>query len=110
MLPTLRPGDEILFNPYAYQLRSPEPGELVVAHHPKKKLQLIKRVAEVLDNGDCWLLGDNSAESTDSREFGAVPRQLLIGHVICQIPSLQSEFFTGLATAIKTWIRNKLEH
>lgn len=87
MLPTFKPGDEVLVDPNAYQQRSPEPGELVVAQHPlDPQLRLIKRVILVRDNGDCLLIGDNSAASTDSRAFGAVPRQLILGQVICRFP------------------------
>lgn len=87
MLPTLQPGDEVLVNPYAYQQQLPNPGELVIAQHPlKPELRLIKRLVTVRANGDCLLMGDNPAESTDSRSFGAVPHQLILGQVVCRFP------------------------
>ena len=82
MLPLLQPGDLVLINHKAYCDRFPEPGDLVVARHPDRpNLLLVKRVAAVLDDGQCILIGDNPAESTDSRSFGAVSLDLILGCV-----------------------------
>lgn len=88
MLPTLRPGDVVLVNFTAYNQVSPRPGEIVLAHHPRKaKEQIIKRVRDVLDDETYILIGDNKEESNDSREFGAVPRQLILGRISCRMPT-----------------------
>ena len=86
MLPLLSPDTEVLVNLHAYrQGRSPSIGELVVAEHPQKKgFWLIKRVAAIRANGDCVLLGDNLADSTDSRNFGAIAPTHLRGRVTCR--------------------------
>lgn len=82
MVPLLEPGDEVLVNPRAYRQRSPRPGDIVVARHPyRTDLRLIKRIAEVLDDGRCVLEGDNLTESTDSRVFGAIPPERIAGRV-----------------------------
>ncbi len=82
MMPLLQPGEEVLIDPLAYVNCSPEPGDIVVSEHPSLKgFRLVKRVVAVLDSGDCILIGDNSSESTDSRSFGAVPRQKIVGQV-----------------------------
>ena len=82
MLPLLQPGDLVLVNQSAYADRLPEPGELVVARHPDRpSWLLVKRVAAVLDDEKCLLIGDNPVESTDSRSFGAVPLDLILGRV-----------------------------
>ncbi|NJN83665.1 MAG: nickel-type superoxide dismutase maturation protease [Caldilineaceae bacterium] len=82
MLPTLRAGDEVFVDPRAYRHRLPQPGEIVVAWHPyQSDLKLIKRVATITADGDCFLASDNPAEGSDSRAFGAVPSQRLIGKV-----------------------------
>jgi nickel-type superoxide dismutase maturation protease len=82
MLPWLQPGEEVLVNFSAYQNSLPEVGDLVVAIHPHRpNFPIIKRVAVVRENGDCLLLGDNPTESTDSRSFGTVSPQNILGKV-----------------------------
>jgi nickel-type superoxide dismutase maturation protease len=86
MLPMLSPETEVLVDLRAYrQGRSPSVGEIVVAEHPHQSgFWLIKRVAAIRDNGDCVLLGDNLADSTDSRSFGAIAPTKLLGLVTCR--------------------------
>lgn len=90
MQPTLEPGDRVLVRRLG---RKPPPslGSVVVTWHPQqKKLRLIKRLKSVEKTG-LWLLGDNPAESTDSRQLGAVPTNLLIGQVVGRLPRGESE-------------------
>ncbi len=84
MLPLLKANDEVLIDPCAYGERSPQVGDLVVAIHPRQPgLKIIKRVVQV--EGDrCFLLGENLAESTDSRSFGWIKQDLLQGKVVCR--------------------------
>ena len=56
----------------------------------RSKLRLIKRLKSVEETG-LWLLGDNPTESTDSRQLGAVPTNLLIGEVVGRLPLGESE-------------------
>ena len=82
MAPLLEPGDEVLVDPRAYRQTPPCSGDLVVARHPyRSDLLLIKRVARVLENGYFALEGDNPAESTDSRDFGSLPPERILGRV-----------------------------
>ena len=90
MQPTLEPGDRVLVRRLR---RKPAPslGSVVVTWHPQqRKLRLIKRLKSVEEMG-LWLLGDNPAESTDSRQLGAVPTNLLIGEVVGRLPLGGSE-------------------
>jgi nickel-type superoxide dismutase maturation protease len=82
MLPRLKPGDEVLIDPGAYREASPRPGDIVVARHPyRTDVHLIKRVASVVEDGSCILEGDNPSEGTDSRIFGPVAPDLILGRV-----------------------------
>lgn len=82
MIPLLNPGDEVLVNLKAYCKKNPSLGDIVVAQHPlQPNLRLIKRVAAVLENGECFLEGDNPAESTDSRSFGSIASEQILGRV-----------------------------
>jgi nickel-type superoxide dismutase maturation protease len=82
MLPLLKPGEEILIDLQAYHNTYPRVGDLVIARHPQEpELKMVKRVICVLENGDCLLQGDNLQESTDSRVFGAVKRDYILGRV-----------------------------
>ncbi len=86
MLPLLEPGTEVLIDPFAYRRQRPQPGDLVVAYHPRQPgLRLIKWVVYVDEDG-CFLQGLNAAESTDSREFGRVPWVNIVGRVGCRFP------------------------
>jgi len=70
------------------------PGRVLVAHAPVKKLrigdvvvlrhngrELLKRIHE-LDGERVYVLGDNPGFSTDSRDFGWLPVQSVVGRVV----------------------------
>jgi len=61
----------------------PRLGQVVVAQHPQRPgFEVVKRVAAVSrSRGLVWLAGDNRAASTDSDDFGPVPRQLVVGEI-----------------------------
>ena len=93
MQPTLEPGDRVLVRRLGRKGQKPAPSleSVVVTWHPQRsKLRLIKRLKSVEETG-LWLLGDNPAESTDSRQLGAIPTSLLIGEVVGRLPSRGSE-------------------
>ena len=85
MTPLLQPGDEILIDPRAYRRSLPSLHDIVVARRPDRlDLRVIKRVTEVLADGSCFLKGDNSSASTDSRTFGWVSPEHILGRVVCR--------------------------
>jgi nickel-type superoxide dismutase maturation protease len=82
MQPLLQPGDEVLVDTRAYRERLPVPGELVVARHPYQTgVKLIKRVQDVDEHGRCLLTGDNPLYSSDSRSFGRITPENILGRV-----------------------------
>jgi nickel-type superoxide dismutase maturation protease len=83
MLPTLRPNEYVLVNTNA----PVETNDIVVVLFGEEQKALVKRLALMLDaygNDDnyIWVLGDNPQESTDSREFGRLPLNNLVGRVM----------------------------
>ena len=78
---TISEGDLITFkkiNPKNFEL---EVGDIVVASHPKIKSKLIiKRIYQIHQN-KFDLRGDNSLSSTDSREWGVIELDLIVGKV-----------------------------
>jgi signal peptidase I len=85
MEPAFRSGDRVLVNRLAYRSRAPREGEVVVLRDPERSGHvLLKRVATAQDQSDpgpprVYVLGDNAAESRDSRSFGPVAREQIIG-------------------------------
>ena len=83
MEPTLRPGDEVLVD-----RRPARPGDVVLIRHPfRSDVELVKRVLRLEAQG-CFVVGDNPDphQSTDSRSFGAVPLERLLGRVVWRLP------------------------
>ena len=82
MIPTLTADDEVLVDTRAFAQRTPDVGEIVVAHRPdRQEVVLVKRVAGVQPDGRILLQGDNPAASTDSLDFGPVAPEHLVGKV-----------------------------
>ena len=80
MEPTLVPGDWLLVDPHAYIERSPSPGELVLVPDPRQVTRLlVKRVTSVDPDGWLRLGGDAPEASTDSRAFGSVDPNSVVG-------------------------------
>ena len=84
MRPTLEPGDRVFLDPRAYAKRTPEPGEVVLARHPDQPLEIAKRVSRVDESG-VHLVGDNPEQSSDSRSFGPVQVEALIGRITVRV-------------------------
>jgi nickel-type superoxide dismutase maturation protease len=78
MQPTLASGDWCV----AVRTGRVRAGQVVVLERPDRPgLEVVKRVARADDGGGWFVLGDNPAASTDSRQFGPVPESALVGRV-----------------------------
>lgn len=90
MLPALRPNDWLLLDPTVR--RWPKRGSIVVFREPGSGILAIKRVAAgpgdrvriaegvlYLGDDEAWLLGDNAGASIDSRRYGPVGLDALLG-------------------------------
>lgn len=84
MSPTLQPAQHVLVNRLAYLLKQPQIGDIVAAKDPRDGKVLIKRISRE-EKGRYFLMGDNPAHSTDSRTFGMIGKQNLLGKVFAII-------------------------
>lgn len=74
MQPALHHGERWLVTPGAVL-----PGRIVLFREPDRPdLRSVKRVDRVLADG-VWVVGDNAESSRDSRHFGVVPRDHVVG-------------------------------
>ncbi|MDR1950233.1 MAG: S26 family signal peptidase [Spirochaetaceae bacterium] len=93
MLPAIRPGTVLLVNRVAYGFKPPwagrylvrwsrpAVGDVVVFHTPRGNIA-VKRCGEVTENQEILALGDNDLESFDSRSYGPIPVDNILGRVM----------------------------
>jgi signal peptidase I len=93
MVPAIKPGTVILVCKVYYGLRlpfsgnylfrwgRPRKGDVVVFYTPLGEIA-VKRCGEIPDGEVFHALGDNSSQSYDSRNYGPVPNDNIIGKVL----------------------------
>jgi signal peptidase I len=93
MSPAIKPGTVLVINRLVYGFRLPwsedyllrwsvpKPGDVVVFYTPHG-MTAVKRCGDVLETGDFIALGDNSLQSFDSRSYGPVRMDNIIGKVL----------------------------
>jgi signal peptidase I len=82
MEPTLHPGDRVLVDRWTYRHRRPRAGEIALLLAPSDQ-PLVKRVAgPPTSDGRLRVVGDNAANSVDSRQFGALPPRRFRGRIV----------------------------
>lgn len=92
MEPGFSSGERILVNRLNYVLRKPRRGEVVIVRDPRdESRELLKRIVAVpgdivegirLRPNAYFVKGDNERQSTDSRAFGPLDRDLIAGKVL----------------------------
>jgi signal peptidase I len=93
MLPAIRPGTILLVNRAAYGFKLPwarqylvrwaEPavGDVIVFYTPQGNTA-VKRCVEITENQKIIALGDNDLESFDSRSYGPIPVDNILGKAL----------------------------
>lgn len=84
MHPTLQRGDVVLINTWAYTNRRPIIGDVLILKRSEKGIVLAKRLTKIREhnqNTELFIEGDNALRSTDSRKFGWVSSNYILGEV-----------------------------
>jgi|SRR5581483_324847 len=104
MLPTFKPGQLLLVSSIPYLFKKPKVGDVVVVKDPRDGKPLLKRITEIVqsrhsgkrsdsriplgirrfwtsqnDENTYFVTGDNFRKSTDSRSFGEITKENIIG-------------------------------
>jgi nickel-type superoxide dismutase maturation protease len=78
MAPAYRDGDFVL----VWRTKRVRVGDVVAAHDPRQPTRVVVKRVAIQAGGRLWLLGDNAVASTDSRTFGAVSLDAVVGRVL----------------------------
>jgi nickel-type superoxide dismutase maturation protease len=93
MLPAFRPGDRLLVMGPLLRVRA---GQVVAVEDPRPPGRLMVKRVHAVAHGHVDVRGDNEAASTDSRQFGRLPRSGVVGQVIYRYgPEGRTGWFPG---------------
>lgn len=82
MEPTIKQNKIVIVSSIPYFFRKPKVGDIVVV---KRQKYIIKRIAAINPSADgeqVFVIGDNKKESNDSRHFGWIGKDNILGKVI----------------------------
>ncbi len=99
MEPTFNNGDYLIIDELSYHFRKPEKGEVIIFRYPldpskffiKRIIGLPGETIEInsskitLGPNEYFVEGDNQSASSDSRIWGAVPENLVIGRAFVRL-------------------------
>ncbi|MDE1851363.1 MAG: S26 family signal peptidase [Candidatus Micrarchaeota archaeon] len=81
MEPALREGDYVIVRAWRGGIKD---GDVVILRHPLKNMSLVKRV-KWIDSKSVYAVGDNGAESEDSRTLGPFDVSSIMGKVLFSV-------------------------
>jgi nickel-type superoxide dismutase maturation protease len=82
MEPVIKNQESVLVSNLVYWFKKPKIGDIVAFREAGKIL--IKRITKIKE-GKYFLTGDNQKDSLDSRNFGLISRQEILGKVIYKL-------------------------
>jgi signal peptidase I len=83
LTPDYQDGDFVIISKIPFFFKPPTHGDVVAFHQPGYGL-LIKRIESIRPNGEVDVIGSHP-ESIDSRVFGAIRREDILGKVVWHI-------------------------
>ena len=84
---TLKEGDLIIYKNLTRKNSHLKTGDIVIANHPTINRKLIIKRIHSINNYGIELRGDNLYSSSDSRQFGSIKPNQIVGLVERVIPS-----------------------
>ena len=85
MMPTLQTGDIAVIDSWAYQVQPPQINDILIVKRSANSMVLVKRLTKIRtrkNQTELFIEGDNQNRSVDSRRFGWVDDDYLIGKVV----------------------------
>ena len=98
MEPLCKEGDFVLLDKLSYLMFRPRVGDMVVLSHPQEDRLILKYItrAKAAENSSLyWVEGLNKESSSDSRSFGWIPREAILGKALIIGKPRTSKFSTG---------------
>lgn len=83
MEPLIKNGEKVLVSNCPYWFKNPQINDIVAFKDKSDKI-LVKRIAEI-KNGKYFVRGDNNNDSLDSRNFGYISKNQIIGEMIYKL-------------------------
>jgi len=84
LYPAFRQGDFVLISKIPFLLNKLKVGDVIVFEQPIYGV-MIKRIAEVIPGGQEFTVLGTDEFSVDSRQFGPVSRETLLGKVVWHV-------------------------
>jgi len=98
MEPLCKEGDFVLLDRLSYLMFRPRAGDVVMLFHPQEDRLILKYIVreKAVDNHSFyWVEGLNKEGSSDSRSFGWVPREAILGRALVINKFRSSKLSTG---------------
>lgn len=86
LTPEYQNGDFVVISKIPFLFAPPSAGDLIAFHQPGYGL-LIKRIQQIAPDGSIMAIGTHP-ESIDSRVFGSVRREAVLGKVVWHIKKI----------------------
>ena len=84
MTPFLKDGDIVYYRKYKRLKSQLKVGQIIIFKHPINNKKQIKRI-KIVNENYIEVIGDNLEFSKDSRSFGFLPKEKIIGIVTSKV-------------------------